>query len=168
MKKALVLVDFENEWANKKSKEYLGDLSRLIQKTNKLIDFCRLHNYKIIFTRHVEGKGNWSEKFNGSKIIHGINRQKFDVAVTKHKISPFYKTTLEKELEGIKGIVVCGILTNLCVRSLIQDAYDRGLKITVIKDCCKAYDQKVHDFTINDLKTTRKEIDFLNLNEFLK
>ena len=164
--KALILIDFENEWANEKSDDYLGELSGLIRKTNNLIDFCRNKNYKIIFTRHVEN-GNWSEKSNGSKIIGEIHLKKNDKIIKKNRISPFYKTSLEKELNGIKEIVVCGILTNLCVRSLVQDAYDRGFKITVIKDCCKTYNQKTHIFTINDLKATRREIDFLNLKEFV-
>ncbi|MFZ5341298.1 MAG: isochorismatase family protein [Patescibacteria group bacterium] len=58
-------------------------------------------------------------------------------------------------------------MTNLCVRSLIQDAYDREFNISVIKDCCKSFDEETQEFTFNDLKTTREEIEFINLNEFL-
>ncbi|HLC68184.1 MAG TPA: isochorismatase family cysteine hydrolase [archaeon] len=167
MKKALILIDFENEWRNKKSEEYLGDLKSLLSKTNQLIDFCRSNGYKIIFTRHVEGNENWSEKSKGTKIIEELHKQNTDTVLTKHRISPFYKTTLERELKEVKEIVVCGILTNLCVRSTVQDAYDRGFDITVVKDCCQTYDKKTHDFTINDLKATRPDIRFLNINEFV-
>ncbi|PIR58958.1 MAG: hypothetical protein COU69_02780 [Candidatus Pacebacteria bacterium CG10_big_fil_rev_8_21_14_0_10_56_10] len=37
--------------------------------------------------------------------------------------------------------------SHLCVRSLVQDAYDRDFDIAVIKDCCVAFDQETHDFT---------------------
>jgi nicotinamidase-related amidase len=57
-------------------------------------------------------------------------------------------------------------LTNLCVRSFIQDAYDRDFKITVIKDCCVAHTQEIQDFTFFDLAQTRDEIDFTNFKEF--
>jgi len=90
------------------------------------------------------------------------------VLIKKNKISPFFKTDLDKHLEGIDDIVIAGILTNLCVRSLAQDAYDRDFKITIIKDCCRAFDVETHEFTIKDLKATREEIEFLNLNEFIE
>jgi len=89
------------------------------------------------------------------------------VLITKNKISPFYKTNLDKVLRGINKIVICGILTNLCVRSLVQDAYDRNFEIKVIKDCCVSFDDETQEFTFKDLKATREEIEFLNLDEFI-
>jgi nicotinamidase-related amidase len=170
MAKALILVDFENEWIDINSSDYVGNISQVMARTNKLIDYCRPNKYKIIFTRHVEkdSKTAWSEKSNGTKLIKGIHKKDSDILITKYKVSPFYKTNLENELRGIDTIVVLGILTNMCVRSLIQDAYDRDFKIIVIKDCCVSFDKKIQDFTFKDLKNTREEIEFLNLNEFTK
>lgn len=167
---ALILVDFENEWINPKSPEYLGDISKVIQKTNSLLSFCRKKDFKIIFTRHVEqdSKDAWSEKSDGTKLVKELDKKNSDIIITKHKVSSFFKTDLEKHLKGIDEIIVCGILTNLCVRSLIQDAYDRDFNIKVIKDCCATYDKKTQEFTFKDLKATREEIEFFDLNEFLK
>ncbi|MBI4162241.1 MAG: cysteine hydrolase, partial [Candidatus Aenigmarchaeota archaeon] len=156
---ALVIVDFQNEWTDKNADDYLGNLSKLIKKTNKLIDACRSKNYKIIFTRHVAGaEGPFAQNSEGIKIISKLHKEKYDSLVTKHKVSPFYQSSLEKELKGIDEITVAGILTNMCVRSLIQDAYDRDFKITVVKDCCITYSNEVQKFTFKDLKETRPEI----------
>ncbi len=167
--KALILVDFENEWIDKHSSEYVGKLSAVLKRTNQLIDKCRREKYKIIFIRHVEkdAKTVWAEKSNGTKIIAKLHRRPTDTLITKYKISAFFKTSLERELKGCQEIVAAGILTNLCVRSLIQDAYDRDFNITVIKDCCAAYDSKTQNFTFRDLKATRPEIKFLSLNKFI-
>jgi ureidoacrylate peracid hydrolase len=73
---------------------------------------------------------------------------------------------LDQELSGIKTVIVSGILTNLCVRSFIQDAYDRDLKITVIKDCCVAHTSDIQEFTFYDLSQMREEIDFIDIKEF--
>lgn len=54
------------------------------------------------------------------------------------------------------------------MRSLVQDAYDRDFDISVIKDCCVAFDEETQEFTFKDLKATREEIQFLNLNEFIE
>lgn len=86
----------------------------------------------------------------------------------KNKISPFYNTSLDQELHGIKHVIVCGILTNLCVRSFIQDAYDREFTITVVKDCCVAHSPEIQEFTFYDLAQTRDEIDFTELKEFVQ
>lgn len=168
--KVLILVDFEKEWTNESSDYFVGDISDLIRRTNKVIDFCRENNYKIIFITHVEKDSDeaFAQNSESVKIIDEINKQDSDVLITKNKISPFYQTDLEEHLEGIDKIVICGILTNLCVRSLAQDAYDRDFKITIIKDCCWAFDKETHNFTIKDLKETREEIKFLNLNEFIE
>jgi len=168
--KALILIDFENEWTDKSSDYFVGDVSDLIKKANKLIDFCRKNSYKIIFTTHVEKDSDsaFAPNSKNVEIIKELHKQNSDVLITKNKISPFYQTNLDKHLEGIDEIVICGILTNLCVRSLAQDAYDRDFKITIIKDCCRAFDEEAHDFTLKDLKATREEIEFLNLNEFLE
>jgi ureidoacrylate peracid hydrolase len=90
------------------------------------------------------------------------------VIIVKNKISPFYKTDLDKELEGVKNVVVCGILTNLCVRSFIEGAYDRDLKITVIKDCCAAHTPEKQEQIFADLHDTREEIEFINFEEFVE
>jgi nicotinamidase-related amidase len=166
--KALILVDFENEWTDESSEYFAGDISGVIERVNRLIDSCREGGYRIIFTRHVEKaqEGPFAEGSEGSRLIPGLHRKESDTVITKHKINPFFRTGLEEELRGIERIVVAGILTNLCVRSLVEDAYDRDLKIAVIKDCCVSLDKETQDFTFRDLKATREEIEFLDLDEF--
>jgi len=129
--RALILVDFQKEWIDKNSEYFVGDIFDLIKKINKLIDFCRKKNDKIIFTKHVEKASDdvFVEKSENVEIINEINKIDSDVLIVKNKISPFFKTSLSEELNGIDEIIVCGILTNLCVRSLVQDAYDRDFDI---------------------------------------
>jgi len=167
--KTLILVDFQNEWINPESNYFVWNISWVIKKVNVLINFARKNKYRIIFTQHVEKDSEdsfvpWS---NSSLIMWNINKKETDLILTKNKISPFYKTNLDKELEWTEEIIVCGILTNLCVRSLVQDSYDRDFSIIVIKNCCVAFNKKIQDFTFKDLKETREEVEFCNLKEFL-
>ncbi len=167
--KALILVDLENEWLDKKSDYFVGDISAMLKRTNRLIDTSRKRGYKVIFITHIEAGSDSAfapNSFN-VEIISSLHKSKKDVLIKKNKISPFYKTGLEKEMKGVKEIVVGGILSNLCVRSTVQDAYDRDLKITVIKDCCASFDKETQDFTFKDLKFTRPEITFMNLSKFI-
>ncbi len=168
--KALILVDFEKEWLSEESDYFIGDIAKVIGKTNQLIDFCRKDGYKIIFVVHIEKDSDkeFAENSENTEIINEINKKDEDILIEKYKISPFLNTSLEENLSGVENVVICGILTNLCVRSTIQDAYDRDFKIKVIKDCCVAFDNKTQEFTFEDLKVTREEIEFLDVDEFIK
>lgn len=163
---ALVLIDFQEEWTNKESEYYIGDIQEVIAKVNYLIDYCRNRGYKIIFTKHRE-KDSLQYFWPDTQFITWLKGEETDTIIIKNKISPFYNTSLEKELEGIKHVIVCWILTNLCVRSFIQDAYDREFNITVIKDCCVAHTEEIQEFTFYDLAQTRDEIDFTDIKEFV-
>ena len=168
--KALLIVDWEKEWTDAKSDYFVGDLTNSTKKLNKLIAFCRANDYKIVFIKHVEKDNEeaFAENSKNVEFIDGLDIKKSDTIITKYKISPFFKTNLSAKLKGIKKVVVAGILTNLCVRSTVHDAYDRDFEITVVKDCCKAFDDETHKFTLKDIKATRDEIEFLNLKEFIE
>lgn len=168
-KTALILIDFQNEWVDKSSDYYVEDISQIIEKTNKLIDFARKNEWQVIFTKHIE-KDSKKEFAPGSKnieIIDSVNKMVTDTVIEKYKISSFYKTNMEEKLKGARRVVVCGILTNLCVRSFVQDAYDRGFEITIVKDCCVAFDKETHEFTLKDLKKTREEVEIVKSSKYI-
>src|SRR4030067_2823933 len=165
--KVLILVDYENEWIDPKSTYFVGDISQVIKKTNKLIDWARNNKFEFIFTLHedLDSEKEFAPNSNNTQVIATLHTDNSDIIIRKNKISPFYQTDLEGHLHGVQEIVVAGILTNLCVRSLVSDAYDRDYKITVVRDCCVSFNNKVQEFTFEDLKATRPEIEFINLNE---
>ena len=103
---ALVLIDFQQEWTNTQSEYYVGDIQEVIAKVNYLMDHCRARGYKIIFTKHREIDS--LESFGPeTKIISSLKINNEDTVIIKNKISPFYNTSLEKELQGIKHVIVC-------------------------------------------------------------
>jgi ureidoacrylate peracid hydrolase len=171
--KALIIVDYINQWIDKKSDCYVGNISKQIKNLNEVIGYCRDRDIPVIFTTHINLE---SEKafVGGTRNVEIISKVDYkkgkDALIKKNKISPFYKTQLEKKLGklGAKELIITGILTNLCVRSLISDAYDKDYKITVIKDCCVAFSDELQEFTFKDLKNTRPEIEFYDTEEFLE
>jgi len=167
--KTLLLVDYENEWMDPNSEYFIGDLTEVINKTNQLIIWARGKGYKIIFTLHEELDSETAFRPNSpnTQLIQEIQKQHDDIVMKKNKISPFYRTDLEKYLEGTDELIVAGILTNLCVRSTVSDAYDRDMLITVVKDCCASLDSETQTFTFKDLKATRPEVNFMNVSEIL-
>ena len=172
MANALVIIDYQKEFINSDSGYFVGDVNEKIEKLNKLIKSFRDQNFPIIFTAHIdpESEDEFKEGTESVEIIEDLDFQKDkDILITKNKISPFFKTELETKLKelGVEEVVVTGFLTNLCVRSFIADAYDRGYSIKVVEDTCAALDQETHDFTIKDFKNTRPEIEFVGAKDLI-
>ena len=51
---ALVLIDFQSERMDPESEYYVGNIQEVIAKVNYLIEYCRVREYKIIWTKHRE------------------------------------------------------------------------------------------------------------------
>ncbi len=172
MSECLILIDFEEEWRDKTSEYFLGNLNDTINSARKLLMAFRDAKKEVIFTRHVEPDSSnaFKDLTKNTEIVHELIVEDGDKVITKNKISPFYRTDLDAYLKekDISHIYVCGIMTNLCVRSTVSDAYDRDLEITVVKDACASDSEETDEFTFRDLKATRPEINILTSSEAIK
>jgi nicotinamidase-related amidase len=61
-----------------------------------------------------------------------------DFDIVKHRVSPFYATSLEAILRAhaIERIVMCGVSTNGVVHSGAREAHDRDYEVVILEDCC--------------------------------
>ena len=164
---ALVLIGFQELWRNDNSDYRLRHMDSIIDRTCYLIQYAREMNYKIIFIRHLEKEWPFSEKNPLSELIEDLYPQPEDLIIKKHKISSFYNTKLEEELQWIKNIVVAWIPTNLCVRMFVEEAYDREFNLALIEDICQTYNDKLQDLTLDDLNESRPDLDIVRLETFL-
>lgn len=60
----------------------------------------------------------------------------------------FSNTTLEEVLRerGIENVLVCGMVTSLCIDSTGRAAYERGFDVTIVSDCSSARTDTEHQF----------------------
>ena len=80
--------------------------------------------------------GTW-----GAEIIDELKPQEGDKVVDgKCTLCGFNNTNLEALLKkgGIKNVVIGGFLTNFCVESTARSAYDKGYRVTIVKDATAA------------------------------
>jgi nicotinamidase-related amidase len=167
--KALLVIDWQKEYTDKESDYFVH--SSLVEETkrlNMLIGNARKRNFLIIFVRHNETEGtNFLKGSTNVELLDNLDIKETDEFIDKFQISSFYKTDLEEILEenNVTELYILGILTNLCVRSAISDAYDRGFNINVVEDLCISFNTEVQTFTLQDLKDTRPEIAIVYSNE---
>ena len=103
----------------------------------------------------------------GTEVHPAIAPEPQDFDIVKHRVSPFYATSLEAILraQGIERVVLCGVSTNGVVHSGAREAHDRDYEVVILEDCCAGVTPDEHTHAIACLGrfgtiTTTAEFDF--------
>jgi len=74
----------------------------------------------------------------GTEVHPALAPEEGDFDIVKHRVSPFYATSLEAILRAhaIERIVMCGVSTNGVVHSGAREAHDRDYEVVILEDCC--------------------------------
>ena len=106
--------------------------------------------------------GTW-----GTQVHPKLAPKPEDYDIIKHRVSPFYATTLEPILGAnqITKLVLCGVSTTGAVLSAAKDGHDRDYDITILDDCSAAITDEHHKVTLEMVArfatiTTAAEITF--------
>lgn len=89
--------------------------------------------------------GTW-----GTEVHPKLTPKPDDYDIIKHRVSPFYATTLEAILgaEKITRLVLCGVSTTGAVLSAAKDGHDRNYDIVILDDCSAALTDEHHKVTL--------------------
>jgi nicotinamidase-related amidase len=93
--------------------------------------------------------GTW-----GTEVHPALAPQAGDFDIVKHRVSPFYATTLEAVLRAnqIRRLYVSGVSSSGAVLSAAKDGHDRDYDVFVLDDCCCALSEEQHQAVIDQLK----------------
>ncbi len=85
--------------------------------------------------------GTW-----GTEVHPALAPQPGDFDIVKHRVSPFYATSLEAILRAhrIERIVMSGVSTNGVVHSGAREAHDRDYDVVILEDCCAGVSPDEH------------------------
>ena len=89
----------------------------------------------------------------GTEVHPTLAPQPGDLMVVKHRVSPFYSTTLEAQLraQGIAKIYCSGVSTQAVVQATVRDGHDRDYEMVVLEDCCAAHSVEEHNNSIGSI-----------------
>ena len=81
-----------------------------------------------------------------------------DYFVLKPMHSGFYLTSLELLLEhlGARRLILCGIAGNNCVLFTANDAYMRGFRLIIPRDCVASNTSEENDYALRQMATVLK------------
>jgi nicotinamidase-related amidase len=179
MKKAIIICDFINEIINNEGKfkvkgyAAFAEQNNILANTASALSKARELGFIVIFVK-VGFSADYKEQAKNSLLFGKVDQfqalklntwateihsnlevKESDFIVVKHRISPFYSTTLEAILHSnkITDIYIVGCATDLVVSSAARDSHDRDFNTFVISDCCAAGSMEDHE---NALATIKK------------
>ena len=163
----ILVVDMLNDFLKPGGKMVLEGSGILIPPMRRLLTRARKAGIPVIYVNdsHRSGlredrefkkrsehciEGTW-----GAAVIDEIKPKKKDFLVLKHRFSGFYDTDLDLTLKDlcVDTVIVMGVVTNICVRSTIHDAFFRGYKVLVPRDCVMATGEREQESSLYDIET---------------
>lgn len=144
MNSALILIDIQNDYF-KGGKSELYHTIETANNAKSILSFFRENNLPVFHVKHInidkEAKFFLQESI-GSEINYLVAPNKDEKVFIKHAPNSFFETGLAKTIfdNNIDHIVVCGMMTHMCIDTTVRCAKDLGLIVTLIEDACTTKD----------------------------
>lgn len=142
--KALLIIDIQNDYFENGAMELVG-AEQASEKAKLILEKFRNEKSPIIHIQHIaEGTGAtfFLPDTKGAEIHNDLKPQKNEKVIVKHYPNSFRETELLAYLkaQNISEIVICGMMTHMCVDTTTRAAYDHGFTCTLIGDACATKD----------------------------
>ena len=140
MKTALLLIDIQNDYFPGGNGE-LENPRAAAAEAFKLLEFFRKQKRPTIHIQHVAvrpGAATFLPDTNGVKIHPIIAPRVDETVIIKHFPNSFRETGLLEHLQGlaIERLVICGMMTHMCVDATVRAAADLGYPVLLAADAC--------------------------------
>lgn len=95
------------------------------------------------------------EDTHGVDVMPELDRWTSDFTFIKRRFSAFFATDLDLTLKDslVDTVIVCGVVTNICVRSTVHDAFFNGYRVIVPHDACAATGPREQASSLYDIAT---------------
>jgi nicotinamidase-related amidase len=140
MNPALVLVDIQQDYFPKGRMEVVGAVeASLVAK--KLLDYFREDNLPIVHIQHIASRPSATfllPNTEGINFHESVKPLPGEMVIKKHFPNSFRDTELEKYLlsKGIKDLIICGMMSHMCIDTTTRAAFDLGYTCMVAHDAC--------------------------------
>jgi ureidoacrylate peracid hydrolase len=173
---ALLVVDVQNDFVSPKGSaaqrgEDVSASVAMVPRLIRLIDEARRVGLTVVYIKTTHGEWtdtpSWIYRKSQQKVLNtcregtwgaefyeGIAPLPTERVVIKHRYSAFINTDLNTVLKarGIESVLTTGVATNVCVETTTRDAYMYDYYVTMVGDCSAAYDAKLHESTLENMR----------------
>ena len=174
---AIVLIGFQNDYFRAEGAlnslvDSTGNAQRVMKNTIDLLDRALVHkmlvvNTPILFSNNydelvnpcgvmqlIKDKGAFKRNSPGGQVCREIGARREIVHLEgKTGFNAFVGTGLNNYLSerGIYNVVLCGVVTSICVDSTGRAATEKGFNTTILDNCTGARSAEEQDFYMKEI-----------------
>ncbi len=152
----------------------------VVPSITSLLDAFREAHLQVLFTRYASNRpdlkdyppniqmfNSLAEKTTGEALFPSVFNPSSDIlpelaprtedgeiVLLKTTSCAFTSTDLDHLLRNlhVNTLVICGVVTNMCVEGAARIAADLGFRVVVIDDACAAWSPAVHEASLRSLE----------------
>ena len=163
MANAVLVIDMLRGFLEEGYPLYIGDKARrIIPNIQRLLDRELAQGSKIFFICDHHDPDDLEFRMFPPHCIAGtieaevipeLARYPGEI-IPKRRYSGFFNTPLEQKLKELKPekLIICGVLTNICVLHTTADARNRDYEVEVPVDCVASPDESAHRFALEHME----------------
>jgi len=161
---ALLLVDVINDLDFPGSAPLVREAERMSVRLARLSERARRAGVPVVYVNDNFGRwqSDWRKVIEwcrrkdspGRRVAARLTPKADDYFVLKPKHSGFFSTTLDLLLRhlGVETVIVTGIATDICVLFTSNDAYMRGYRVVVPRDCVAANTRRKSELVLEQIR----------------
>jgi nicotinamidase-related amidase len=146
---ALLVIDAQRDFL---AMTHDGAAERVLPAMQRLLQDARAGGTPVVFTQEVHRAAlvDFGRELDGDEPVHcvegtpgaelvlDVRRDEREWIVPKRRYSAFFATDLDLLLRGlgVRTIVVCGFLTDVCVHYSCVDAHQLDYRVHVVPEAC--------------------------------
>ncbi len=123
----------------------LYNFDQFIENTVKIIEAARANQIEVIYVQHDDGPGSgFTQGDEAFEIADQIAPRAGEKIYVKNHGSCFGNKDFTKYLEdaGEDTLIIVGLLTNYCVNTTVQSAFERGYKVIIPEGTNSTFDNQ--------------------------
>jgi nicotinamidase-related amidase len=133
MSKALIIIDVQNFYFGENGLE--GNVEASL-KIKTVLDHFRRNNLLVFHVMHIKKDIDINDPIFA--IHENVRPAEGETVIQKRTPGSFNGTDLLNELKerNVDEVVICGMMSHMCVDTTTREAFDLDFKCTVLHDAC--------------------------------
>ena len=152
MKTALLLIDIQNDYFPAGKMELVASTDASL-RAGEALSLFRDMNLGVAHVQHISvrpGVRFFLPGTQGVEIHENVKPMPGEAVIQKNYPNSFRDTRLLEHLQksGINHLVICGMMTHMCVDATVRAAFDHGFRCTLLHDACASRDLSFGNDTV--------------------
>jgi len=152
MKSALLLIDIQNDYFENGTNLLVNSL-QAAKNAELILKKFRAKGLPVVHIQHIANRHIatfFLPNTSGAEIHKIVKPLSTEKIIVKHSPNSFIGTELYEYLKTlqVEKLVICGMMTHMCVDATVRAAKDFGFSSVLIQDACATKDLQLNGINI--------------------